>query len=511
MPAEPATLPEAGRRIPPWMRSRRFIGAVSAIGGVQLMATMDGPVVVFALPRIQNELGLSDAGRSWVITAYMLTFGGLILLGGRLGDTIGRRRTFIGGVALFTAASVLCGIAWDGGSLVVARLLHGAAAAIVAPTCMALVATTFPKGPSRNAAAAVFGAMASLGAVLGLVVGGMLTGVSWRLAFLVNVPIGLLVIYLGRTMLQETEKERMKLDAAGAALATVVCTATVFGLSMGPEKGWLSVWVLGSAALALVGFLVFAMVERTAPNPVVPLSLFLDRSRVATFASMFLVRGVGFTLTVVIALYVQNIMGYTPLAAGISFIPFTIAMAVGTAAASRAVMRFSPRVVVIAGAVLLLGAILYGSTINRDLSYFPNLLVPMTVGAIGLGLINVPLGLSLIASVGSDRIGPASAVSVMLQSLGGPLVLVAVQVMITTRNMRLGGTNGPTTAMNDAQLDALDHGYTYGLMWLGAVVVLMIGVALLIGYTAQEVAHAQKTQKDQNESDSDDRQEFGAR
>lgn len=505
MPAEPATLREPGRRFPEWMRSRGFLGAVSALGGVQLMATMDGPVVVFALPRIQDELGLSDAGRSWVITAYMVTFGGLILLGGRLGDTIGRKRTFIGGVTLFTVASVLCGVAWDGEVLVAARLLHGAAAAIVAPTCMALVATTFPKGPSRNAAVAVFGAMASIGAVLGLVVGGVLTGVSWRLAFLVNVPIGLLVIYLGRTMLQETQRERMKLDAAGAALATLICTAAVFGLSMGPEKGWLSTPVVGAGALAVVAFVVFAMVERAAANPVVPLSLFLDRSRVSTFASMFLVRGVGFTLTVVIAIYVQNIMGYTPLGAGISFIPFTIAMAVGTAAASRWVVRFSPRMIVIAGATLVLGAILYGSTINRDIPYFPNLLVPMTVGAIGLGMINVPLGLSLIASVGNDRIGPASAVSVMLQSLGGPLVLVAIQVVITSRTLQLGGTTGPVTGMDSTQLHALDHGYTFGLMWLGVVVVLLMAVALMIGYTAQEVAHAQKVQKEREAEDDADR------
>ena len=201
---------DTNRYFPTWLPSRQFIAPVVAIGGIQLMAAMDGPVVVFALPKIQNELGLSDAGRSWVITAYALTFGGLILLGGRLGDTIGRKRTFIVGVALFTVASAMCGIAWDGGALVLARLLHGVAAAIVAPTCMALVATTFPKGPTRNAATAVFGAMGAIGAVLGLVVGGALTGVSWRLAFLVNVPIGLLVIYLARTMLPETQKERTK-------------------------------------------------------------------------------------------------------------------------------------------------------------------------------------------------------------------------------------------------------------------------------------------------------------
>ncbi len=356
------------------------------------MAAMDGPVAVFALPKIQNELGLSDAGRSWVITAYVLTFGGLILLGGRLGDTIGRKRTLIVGVALFTFASAICGIAWDGGVLVLARLLHGAAAAIVAPTCMALVATTFPKGPARNAATAVFGAMGAVGAVLGLVVGGALTGVSWRLAFLVNVPIGLLVIYLARTMLPETQKERMRLDATGAVLATLICTAAVFGLSMGPEKGWLSATTIGSGLVAVAAFVAFVVVERTAENPIVPFSLFFDRNRLATFAAMFLVRGIGFTLTVLIAMYVQNIMGYSPLRAAVGFIPFAIAMAIGTAASSRLVTRFSPRVMVIAGGILVLGAMLYGSTLNRGIPYFPNLVLPMVIGAIGLGMIGVPLG-----------------------------------------------------------------------------------------------------------------------
>ena len=167
----------------PWMPTRRFFTAVIAIAGMQLMATMDGTIAIVALPKIQNELSLSDAGRSWVITAYVLTFGGLMLLGGRLGDTIGRKRTFIVGVTLFTIASALCGIAWDDVTLVIARLLQGVGAAIASPTGFALVATTFAKGPSRNAAIAVFGAMTGVGSVMGLVVGGALTEVSWRLAF----------------------------------------------------------------------------------------------------------------------------------------------------------------------------------------------------------------------------------------------------------------------------------------------------------------------------------------
>jgi EmrB/QacA subfamily drug resistance transporter len=494
-PVEAATLRRKKRHLPTWLLSRRFVGVAVAIGGVQLMASMDGPVAVLALPKIQNELGLSDAGRSWVITAYVLSFGGLILLGGRLGDTIGRKRAFIGGVALFTFASAVCGVAWDGGALVLARLLHGAAAAIIAPTCMALVATAFPKGPERNAATAVFGAMGGAGAVVGLVVGGAVTDVSWRLAFLVNVPIGLLVLYLARTTLTETRRERMKLDAAGAVLGTVICIAVVFGLSIGPEKGWLSATTIGSGLVALVASVAFTVVERTAENPVVPFSLFSDRNRLATYAAMFLTRGVNFTLTVLVALYVQNIMGYTPLRTAFGFIPFAITMAIGVGVASRLVMWFSPRAMVIGSGTLVLGALLYGSTLHAGVPYFPNLVVPIAVGAFGLGMINVPLGLSLIASVGVDRIGPASAIAVVLQSLGGPLVLVVIQVVITLRTLHLGGTTGPVTRMTVTQLHALDHAYTYGLLGLAGVVILLGAVALLISYTAEQVAHAQKAMK----------------
>jgi EmrB/QacA subfamily drug resistance transporter len=476
--------------------TRQFVAVVSALSGIQLLATMDGTVAIFALPRIQNDLGLSDATRSWVISIYVLACGGLLLLGGRIGDTFGHKRTLIVGAALFTITSAMCGIAWDGAVLILARLLKGVAAAIVTPTAMALVATMFPKGPERNTAMVVFGTMASVGSVVGLVAGGALTEMSWRLAFLVNVPVGLLVIHLARSALRETEKERMKLDAGGGVLATLACSATVFYFLTGPEKGWLSGITLGSGLVALAAFAAFVVVERTAENPIVPLSLFTDRGRMATFATTALTGGVTFAIAVVIGLYVQNVMGYGPLRSAISFIPFAFAMPIGGVVSSRLVTWLSPRVVVIVGGILLLSAVLCGSTLlHRGVPYFPNLVLPIVLGGIGLGLIGLPLSLALIASVGVDEIGPASAVAVMLRSLGGTLVLAVVQVAITTRTLHLGGTNGPVKAMDAVQLQALDHGYTYGLLWLAGVVVLLCGVALLINYTAQQVGLAQEVKE----------------
>jgi EmrB/QacA subfamily drug resistance transporter len=491
MQVERTALERTGR-YPAWLPSRRFIAAVVAIGGMQLLATMDSTVAIVALPKIQNELNLSDAGRSWVITAYVLTFGGLMLLGGRLGDTIGRKRTFIVGVALFTIASILCGVAWDESTLVIARLLQGVGAAIASPTGLALVATTFPKGPARNAATAVFAAMTGVGSVMGLVVGGALTEVSWRLAFLVNVPIGLVMIYLARTTLRETHRERMKLDATGAILATLGCTAAVFGFTQGPENGWLEPVTIGSGLAALVFLGAFVVVERTAQNPVVPFELFRDRNRVATFAAVFLAGGVMFTLTVLIGLYVQDIMGYSALRAGVGFIPFVIALGIGLGVSSHLVSQFPPRVLVIGGGILVLAAMIYGSTLNRGIPYFPNLVAPIVIGGFGIGMIVVPLMVSAIAGVGFDQIGPVSAIALMLQNLGGPVVLAIIQAVITSRTLYLGGTTGPVKNMNGAQLHALDQGYTYGLLWVAAVAILVGGAALFIGYTSSQVAHAQE-------------------
>jgi hypothetical protein len=189
---------------------------------------------------------------------------------------------------------------------------------------------------------------------------------------------------------------------------------------------------------------------------------------------------------------VQDIMGYSALRAGIGFIPFAIAMGIGLGVSSQLVTWFPPRVIVIGGGILVLGAMLYGSTLNRGIPYFPNLVMPIVVGGIGIGMIIVPLVLSAIAGVGFDRIGPTSAITLMLQNLGGPVVLAVIQAVITSRTLYLGGTNGPVKFMNQAQLHALDHGYTYGLLWVAGVAVIVGGVSLLIGYSAQQVAHAQE-------------------
>ncbi len=469
--------------------------AIFAITGMQLMATLDGTIVIVALPRLQADLDLSDAGKSWVITAYVLTFGGLLLIGGRVGDAIGHKRAFLSGVGVFTLASLVCGLATDGTTLVIARAVQGTGAAVAAPTGLALIATTYAIGAPRNRALAVSAAMQAAGSVLGLILGGAFTVVSWRLAFLINVPIGIAVIAVAVYRITETHHERLKLDVVGALLATLGCTAAVLVFTQGPPRGWIDPFVFTAAAAAAAFFISFLLVERRAAHPIVPFSVFDDRNRVATLAAYFLAGGVMLTISVMMGLYIQDVMGYSALQAGIGFLPFAVGFGVGNVVATRLAPRIAPRWVVIGAGVFVLGAMLFGSTLTRTVAYFPDLFAPILFAGFGIGVISVVLPLCAIAEVGPREIGPVSSITLMVFNLGGPLMLVAIQAVQTSRTLYLGGTTGPVTDMTDAQLDALGQGYTYALLWVAAIAILVGAAALFIGFTARQIAVAQHTRE----------------
>lgn len=469
--------------------------AIVAITGMQLMATLDGTIVIVALPRMQAELGLSDVGKSWVITAYVLTFGGLLLLGGRVGDAIGHKRAFLCGVGVFTVASLICGLATNGSVLIAARALQGVGAAVAAPTGLALIATTYAVGQARNRALAVSAAMQGAGSVLGLVLGGALTVVSWRLAFLINVPLGILIVIIALRRIVETHHERLELDITGALLATLGCTAAVVVFTQGPPRGWTDLWVVSAGGAAAVCAVAFLVVERRAKHPLVPLSIFDNRNRVATFACLLLAGGVMLTVTVIIGLYVQDVMGYSALQAGIGFIPFALAFGFGTVIAARMAPRIAPRWLIISCGAVVVGAMVYGSTLSRDIPYFPDLVGPIVVGGFGIGVISVVLPLCAVAEVGVREIGPVSAITLMVYNLGGPLMLVIIQAVQTSRTLYLGGTTGPVAAMTSQQLDALDAGYTYSLLWVAGAAVLVGVVALFVGFSTNQIAAAQHTRE----------------
>lgn len=475
--------------------TRAFGLAIIVLSGMQLMMVLDGTVASLALAKIQEDLGLSDSGRNWVITSYALTYGGLMLLGGRLGDSFGRKRVFIAGVALFTITSLLCGLAVNEATLVAARALQGVGAAIASPTALALVATTFAPGPVRNQAIAIFAAMTGVGSVTGLIVGGALTEVSWRWIFLINVPIGLVILVLAFAALTETNAERLKLDVPGAILATLGCAAVVYGFTEGPELGWGSPLVLVGLIGGLVLLGAFLAVERRAENPLLPFSLFRDRSRVATFAAIALVGMVMFSLAPFVALFVQDILGYTPLRAGMAFVPFAFGLGAAAFVASKLAVKVQARWLVVSGMVITFVGLLYGSTLDATATYVGNLFMLVVAVGFGVGLAVVPLPLCAIAGVGPHEIGPLAAIAQVAQTLFGPVGLAVVGAMATSKTLSLGGISGVAATMTPEQLSALSEGYTFALLGCAILAALAGVAALFVRFTPEQVAQAQAAEK----------------
>ncbi|WP_070378234.1 MFS transporter [Rhodococcus sp. WMMA185] len=469
--------------------------AIIVLSGLQMMVVLDGTVANLALAPLQEDLGLSDSGRNWVLTSYALAFGGLMLLGGRLGDAFGRKKMFIFGVALFTVASLLCGLAMGELMLVAARFLQGAGAAVASPTALALVATTFAAGPARNQAIAIFAAMTGIGSIAGLVIGGALTEVSWRLIFLINVPIGAAIVICAVIALEETVRERLALDVRGAVLATIAATGVVFALTEGPELGWTSPYVIGSLVGGLMLFGLFLYVERTADNPLLPFSLFADKNRVATLVAIFFAGAVMFTVAAFVALFVQDILGYSPLEAGLGFIPFAFGLGAAAALASRLAVRIQPRWLVITGALIMVVGLLYGSTLDDSATYLADLFPPIIGIGFGVGLAVVPLPLCAIAGVPETEIGPIAAIAQVAQTLGGPLALAVVGAMATSRTLALGGISGKVAELTPAQLEALGEGYTFALVGSAGCALIAGAAALFIRFTPQQVAQAQAAQQ----------------
>lgn len=475
--------------------TRAFGLAIIVLSGMQLMMVLDGTVASLALARIQEDLDLSDSGRNWVITSYALTFGGLMLLGGRLGDTFGRKKVFLSGVILFTLASLACGLATNEAMLVAARSVQGAGAAIASPTALALVATTFAPGPVRNQAIAIFAAMTGIGSVTGLIIGGALTEVSWRWIFLINVPIGLMIIGFAFKALVETGAERLKLDVPGAILATVGCTGIVFGFTEGPEMGWTSPAVLGALVGGVALFVVFLLVERRAENPLLPFSLFKNKNRVFTFISLALIGAVMFSLAPFVALFVQDILGYSPLHAGLAFVPFAFGLGAAAFVASKLAVRVQARWLIVTGSLLTFVGLLYGSTLDETTTYMGNLFVLVVGIGFGVGLAVVPLPLCAIAGVGPQDIGPLTAIAQVAQVLFGPVGLAIVGAMATSRTLSLGGVSGVAADMTPAQLSALSEGYVFALFGCAIFAALAAISALFIKFTPAQVAQAQAAEK----------------
>ncbi|MFJ9368364.1 MFS transporter [Nocardia sp. NPDC101769] len=480
---------------------RAFGLAILVLSGLQLMVVLDGTVMILALPRLQEQLGLSSAGSAWTVTAYGLPFAGLMLLGGRLGDSFGRKRMLILGVALFTLASALCGTAQNEAWLIAARALQGTGAAIAAPTAFALVASTYAPGPARNQAVAIFGSMVGVGSVGGLVIGGALTQVDWRWIFWINVPIGILIVWGAIYQLRDTARHRMSMDVRGAILGTLACVSIVFGATEGPEMGWGSPVILGAVIGGLILLVVFVFAERDVANPLLPWSLFKSRDRVITFGAIFLTSGVLGATTFFVAQFLQNVLRYNPLHAGLASIPFTLGAGVGTAVASKACMYVRARWLLLAAAVVLAGALYFGSTLDSSADYFPTLLVMMSVVGFCVGTAIVILPLCVLVGVDMAHIGPLSAVGQMFMNMGTPFAVGVLSPVALSRTLSLDkGATGKVSEMSQHQIDALGSGYTLVLLVCAIGTAVMGLLALTLRYTPTQLAQAQHTQDEAQKS-----------
>jgi EmrB/QacA subfamily drug resistance transporter len=431
-------------------RELNLTWALVLISIAQLMVVLDATIANIALPYIQADLAISSANLSWVVTGYALAFGSLLLLGGRLADLFGRRRIFMVGLVIFAVASLLGGLATNEPLLLAARGLQGLGAALASPAALALITTTFPAGPARNRAFAVYAAMSGAGAAVGLILGGWLTGTSpeilgvvvdgWRLTFLINVPIGIVAALLSPRFLNESESHPGELDLPGAITGTLGLLGVVYGLSRAGSEGWSDTYTVASLVAGGVLLVVFGLIESRVAHPLLPFRIFTSRTRAASFVAMFLAPAAMFAMFFFLSQYIQNVMGYTPLEAGVAFLPFTVGIVVGAGLASNLVNRINPRLISGVGTLLAAGALFGFSRLPYDTSfpvreltgtYVSDLLPYIILMAFGMGLTFVPVTLTAVHHLRTEDSGIGSGVLNTAQQVGGALGLAVLATVAT--------------------------------------------------------------------------------
>ncbi|MGW2563578.1 MFS transporter [Streptomyces sp. NPDC001514] len=444
--------------------------ALLVIASCQLMVVLDITIVNIALPHIQASLDLSTANLSWVVSAYTLTFGGLLLLGGRSGDILGRRRVFVLGVLLFVIASLLGGLARNSALLLAARALQGAGAAIASPTALALISTTFREGPERSRAFGVFAAVSAGGGAIGLLAGGMLVEwLDWRWVFFVNVPIGLLIAAAAPRRIRESERHPGTFDLTGALTSTAGMVLLVYGFIRAAQDGWRDGLTVASFVASIAILAVFVLVERRSGQPITPLHMFADRNRAGAYGMMLSLAAAMFGVFFFLTLFVQNVLGFGPLQAGFAFLPVSTVIAVGAGTASRLLPRFGPKPFLVTGALLATTGLAWLSRIDVDSTYPGSILGPILVFSLGMGLQFVSLTLTALSNVAARESGAAAGLLSAHQQLGGSLGLA---VLVTVFGAAAGNEAGKQVASQDI--------LTAGVSTAFAVAAVFMAIAALI-------------------------------
>ncbi len=446
-PAVPATRPTA--KVNP--------NAVLAVVAVaQFMVILDSTVVNVALPTVQGALGFSEQSLSWVLNAYTLMFGGFLLLGGRAADRLGRRRLFIAGIGVFSAASLICGLAQSEGMLLVARGAQGLGGAMVSPAALSIILTTFAEGSERNRALAVWGAIAGAGGAIGLLLGGVLVqALSWRWVFFINVPIGAAVVALAPRIVPESRSEsaaRGGYDVEGAVAITLGTIALVFTLIKANGWGWTSGRTLAGFAIAAALIAGFVLIERRHEDPLIPLGIFKNRSLAASDATMLVLAAALFGMFFFCTLYLQQVLGYSALKTGLLYLPFSVTLIGASAAASRLVDSFTPKPVLLTGLFIATAGFVILTRVSGHGDYTSHVLPAMIVLGAGLGLSFVPITISATNGVAATESGLASGLLNTTQQVGGSLGLAILSSVSTSRVTSALDSGSPVSL-------ALTHGF----------------------------------------------------
>jgi EmrB/QacA subfamily drug resistance transporter len=461
---------------------RRLGLALVVISAAQLMVVLDATIVNVALPSIQRGLHFSSANLVWVTSAYALTFGSLLLFGGRTGDLFGRRRMFLIGIGIFAVASLLGGLAQSADWLIASRAAQGVGGAIASPTALALIATNFPEGAPRNRAMGIYAAMSGAGGAVGLLAGGLLTELAtWRWVLFVNVPIAAVALILGPRVLSESETRAGRLDIPGTVTVTAGMALLVYGLTNAATHSWGSPSTVAYLIGGLIVLVGFVLLETRTANPLMPLHIFANRNRSGAYGIMLCLGAAVFAMFFFLTQYLQDVVGYTPIETGLAFLPVAVTIGAVAQVASRLVGRIGIRPLLLAGPSIVAVGLFWLTRLTVDSGY-GGVLGPLLCIAIGMGLSFVPLTLTAVAGVVPTETGLASALLNTGQQIGGAvgLALLSTVAVEATRSVsrQLAASNGGQLSVALGH-QAVVHGYTRAFLVAASIGCLAILVSLL--------------------------------
>jgi EmrB/QacA subfamily drug resistance transporter len=455
----------------------------------QFMVVLDATIVNVALPSIQKDLHLSEGNLQWIVNAYALVFGGFLLLGGRAGDLLGRKRVFLVGLVIFTGASLLDGLASSEGMLIGARALQGLGAALISPAALSIISTTFAEGAERAKALGVWAAIAIGGSAVGLILGGVLTQYfSWPWIFFVNLPVGVAAFLLSLRLIPESRDEHAhrSYDVAGAVTVTGGLMALVYAIVDAQSAGWGSAKTIGFFTLAGVLLGAFVLIELRAKAPLVRLSIFRIRSLLTANVSMFLAASAIFAMFFFNTLYLQRVLGYGPLEAGLAFLPFTAGIMISAGLASQLAPRVGVRPVAAVGMLLTTGGLLLLTQLPVHGSYLADVLPSIMLSSLGMGAVFMPLTLIATTGLEDKDQGLASGLFNTSQQIGGALGLAILSTLATSKMSSAGGS----------ATNALVVGFHWAFA-AGAVIMIAALVVMLALLRKQHVARIEQTASDE--------------